>query len=222
MKNKKSFLILFTSILLICLILLVVLVFDENSVYANTMESIDIITNQIDYEIDQMVKSNDKLAFSSNPHGIVQNSENYNNLVKLSVPAVKPLYDKIKNSNQSDLIEYIYALAIEDILNINVMYDFYGWKNSSEFLIAFREHQENTVKEYTELKLNNNFDEIKKLSIEVIPYLILDIENSYQNNDLKKALIDVLDSKLKIKVDMNNIDKWININKNKYMMLKII
>lgn len=189
--------------------------------YKNAVELIEKKVDEKILELELEINKNNSL-YSSIPKDIILESKLYEEIIDLGIVVVKPLYDTIKSSNESGLVEYVYALAIENILNIDIVYDeSYGWKNSHEFILAFEKYNIDLEKKYIDLKTTNDYEEIKKLSLAIIPHIIIDIETNYNNEQMKKSLSDILNLKSDEKVEVNEIDEWIKMNKNKYMMLKI-
>ncbi len=210
---------------------------DRKTLYAKTMENVNTISEEINNDMSDLILSSNILSYSSSPYEIVANNEDYDKLVSLGVVAVKPLYDKIINSPENGLIEYIYAMAIEDImsqnftyvtnssqLNLEVMEENhhtiedlnYGWANAKEFAEAFSTYIKEIPATYESIKNNKTLtydikiEKMSKIGLGVIPYLIEEINDSTDSIDLAKdALISIL---INYNMDKEFTDSFSKIN----------
>lgn len=94
----------------------------NSTVYASTMKKVNQISMKITNYLDELVAIKDEKMYLSSPIAIMKDNEGYANLVNLGIDAIKPLYEKLEKSNESGLMEYIYAMAIEDIMSQSFEY----------------------------------------------------------------------------------------------------
>lgn len=246
MDKKKK---IFGSIIMCCSVMLlvaIVLFSNNESLYAKTLTKVDKVTMEINKNISKMVSSKSPKSYLSSPYAIVEDDEAYAELVNLGVAAIKPLYDKIANSSENGLMEYIYAMAIEDIMQQNYSYASslsivmnnpeydYGWASAKEFEEAFSNFMKKIPNEYYSIMNDSTLtyveksDKVCELGLGVVPYIIDDIQN---NKDSKFNYEDMLVSILK---ERNQIEKssylslssnfdvnsWIDSNLESYKILK--
>lgn len=212
----------------------------NSTVYASTMKKVNQISMKITNYLDELVAIKDEKMYLSSPIAIMKDNEGYANLVNLGIDAIKPLYEKLEKSNESGLMEYIYAMAIEDIMSQSFEYrasfdssktptelenSINYWSNANEFKIAFSHFMEELPSKYEFIKNNEEFSEdikeqkIIELGIGVIPYLVEDINS--KNDSLKfNDILNNLFLEKNIKVDDSN--KWIQSNQETIDMIKNI
>ena len=119
--------------------------FSANTTYATTMEEININMNNLMTELEKEMTANPELSMMGSPISLIENSQSYKNIIKLGLNGVKPLYDKLYDSKDAGLYEYILSLAIEDITQEKFVYNKdYGWKNSLEFRLSYEAKVNNT------------------------------------------------------------------------------
>ena len=96
-------------------------------------------------ELEKEMTANPELSMMGSPISLIENSQSYKNIIKLGLNGVKPLYDKLYDSKDAGLYEYILSLAIEDITQEKFVYNKdYGWKNSLEFRLSYEAKVNNT------------------------------------------------------------------------------
>ncbi|MFF2911723.1 MULTISPECIES: hypothetical protein [Bacillales] len=88
------------------------------------------VEKQIDENLDGLVEqlqteaaNKTELAISSNPYDYLKNSAAYSNIVNLGTDALPILEKKMDESEGSNLFDYIFAAAIEEISKINLKED---------------------------------------------------------------------------------------------------
>lgn len=130
----------------------------------------DVVAAQIDSNIvnisegiEEQISNNSLLAMSSNPYDYIENNEYYDNIVKLGVDALPILQERLEHSPSNGLVEYIMAIAIEDISDCDLKENKeYKWSSPDEF----SDNWSNFVK-YAEEKidtiLNSNASEETKI-----------------------------------------------------------
>lgn len=203
--------------------------FGGSSVYATTLDDINTNMNSLMTEIETEMRTNPQVAMMGSPINIIKESQSYKNIVALGLQAVKPLYDKLYDSRDAGLYEYILSLAIEEISQEEFIYNAtYGWKNSLEFRMAY-ETKVNNVQTDVEMIINNEkltdeekTEKLKEEGIFAISTLIEEYNNT-ESKLSKKVIEDVVQniySKYNINNNMSkssikNVETKDFINKNK-------
>ncbi len=203
--------------------------FSANTTYATTMEEININMNNLMTELEKEMTANPELSVMGSPISLIENSQSYKNIIKLGLNGVKPLYDKLYDSKDAGLYEYILSLAIEDITQEKFVYNKdYGWKNSLEFRLSYEAKVNNTQTNVEKIlnsdDLNNN-EKISKLKEQGI-FAISFLMNEYNNNDSKidKNMIEtvVLDIANSYKTSTEKNITSYSINNNELTDIKSI
>ena len=127
--------------------------------YAETLEDINVNMDSLMSEIEQEMKTNPELAMLGSPISFIKQSQAYKNIIGLGLKSVKPLYDKLYESHDAGLYEYILALAIEEITQEEYVYNTeYGWKNSLEFRMCYETKVNNVVFNVEKIINHKNFE----------------------------------------------------------------
>lgn len=203
--------------------------FGGSSVYAATLNDINTNMNSLMTEIETQMRTDPKVAMMASPIKIIKESQSYKNIVALGLQAIKPLYDKLYDSRDAGLYEYILSLAIEEITQEEFIYNAnYGWKNSLEFRMAY-ETKVNNVQTDVERIINNETltdeektEKLKEEGIFAISTLIEEYNNT-ESKVSKKVIEDVvkdISSKYSVnnsisKSSMENVETKDFINENK-------
>lgn len=99
-------------------------------------EENDIVTDPdaLMEEIDAMMEKNKmEYGWSSNPYDYA-NSENFDNIVNLGIPALPVIVEEIESSDMNGLREYLFAIAVEEITKTSLKEKAYGWSNGKEWM----------------------------------------------------------------------------------------
>ncbi|KNZ70207.1 hypothetical protein Tfer_1082 [Thermincola ferriacetica] len=169
---------LFFSVAIIAI--LTVTIFLNNS-------STKVVQAGLNNDINQMMEevadnsADPKIAMSSNPYDYIKNNEGFNNLVAYGFDGLPELRNKIRNSPNNGLEEYLLAIAIEKITKLNLKGENYGWTNAKEFSKAFDNHLKSIPNQVTNIVKSSDPDDIKiknliRLGTPAIPYIMDQIE----------------------------------------------
>lgn len=180
-----------------------------SSVYAATLDDININMNSLMTEIETEMRTKPQVAMMGTPINIIKESQSYKNIVALGLRAVKPLYDKLYDSRDAGLYEYILSLAIEEITQEEFIYNAtYGWKNSLEFRMSY-EAKVNNVQTDVEMVINNEkltdeekTEKLKKEGIFAVSTLIEEYNST--DSKLSKKVIENVVQNIYSKYDINN------------------
>lgn len=125
------------------IILTVILTFSYSSNTANAAEKqTDALIHEIQYRIDESLKTDDKylvngmpLAMSSNPYDYIKDNEEYDKLIELGTESIDELYKLQQDTEKYDSFQrYIIAIAIEDITKTDLKQSSdYFWEDADSF-----------------------------------------------------------------------------------------
>lgn len=147
-------------------------------------------------------------TFSSNPYDYIQNSEYYDNVVKLGVAALPELENMLKTSENNGLNEYIIAIAIEEISHADVNAilenpDGCGWENAKEFSGEWAKIKAEANVRVEKIIQSNALENKEKaalisdygvLAVPVMEQYISNNKMERSGNDLKDELTQVMNS----------------------------
>lgn len=239
MKNKKI-LYIFSTVLLVTVVIIGVSVVNPtiggktilptSTVYATSLETINTNMNYLMIELEKEMTANPALGLMGSPIKIIEESEAYQEIINLGLEGVKPLYDKLYESREAGLYEYILALAIEDITKEEFIYNKdYGWKNSLEFRLSY-ETKVNNAQVNVERILNNEdlTDEekttkLKEQGIFAVSFLMDEYnnENSKSNKDMIEDAVLGIASSYKNTVEEKNVQTY-SMDKNESSSIESI
>lgn len=163
---------------------------------------------KIDKSIQREIREQTDLSFSSNPYDYIQNSEYYDNVVKLGVAALPELENMLKTSENNGLNEYIIAIAIEEISHADVNAilenpDGCGWENAKEFSGEWAKIKAEANVRVEKIIQSNALENKEKaalisdygvLAVPVMEQYISNNKMERSGNDLKDELTQVMNS----------------------------
>lgn len=233
MKAKKLIYVILTLLFISILFIGISMFFpsnsSSNSVYASTLNSINDNMNRLMSEIEKEMRADPKIAMLGSPIDFIRNSSSYKNIINLGLNVVKPLYDKLYESHDAGLYEYILALAIEEITQEEFIYNAnYGWKNSLEFRLCYETKVNNSETNVEKIINNENLSNEEKIAkfkeqgIFAVPFLIDEYNNI--NSKVSKEVIEIAIKDIAIKYNIfNNNEKSSDfINKNKDLFNSLV
>lgn len=153
--------------------------------------------NKIKQSIDHPASS--EISASSNPYDYVKNNEDFEAIIALGVAALPELKQLLDNSEQDGLMEYIYAIALEQISKVDMRKDT-DWSSGKEFLKTYTTYLKeipDKVKMIANKPISDTekIDQLKELGTPAIPYIFSVIDNGHQ--ELSPALDYLTDNKSK-------------------------
>lgn len=175
---------------------------------ASAAEQVQINMEKIDKSIQREIREQTDLSFSSNPYDYIQNSEYYDNVVKLGVAALPELENMLKTSENNGLNEYIIAIAIEEISHADVNAilenpDGCGWENAKEFSGEWAKIKAEANVRVEKIIQSNALENKEKaalisdygvLAVPVMEQYISNNKMERSGNDLKDELTQVMNS----------------------------
>ena len=156
---------------------------------------------------------------SSNPYDYIINSNEFNNLVEIGPEALDIIKQRVDESSENGLKEYILAIAAERIAKVDLKGDNFGWATAKEWSDKWNTHLKNLTTNFKEIiKSDKNSEtknaEVIKLGIPALPFIIDEIEQG--NTDLIPALQKLAEGNKKISFDINSVNdykEWAKSNK---------
>jgi len=140
-------------------------------------------------EIKRLTEIDPQLGISSNPYSYIKNNKEYERIVKLGIPALPVIEQRISEGEKYGLDKYILAIAAEEIAKVNLKNGEYRWSDAEEFIRAWKLHLKSVPKKVDEIvSANETFEwknnKLAELGVPAIPYIkgkgIKEIEPSLQ------------------------------------------
>ncbi len=89
---------------------------------------------KIDEEIQTMLKEDPSLGYRSNPYLYIKNNPSYEALIAEGTNVLPELHQTLSESTEDGLLEYITAIAIEEITRTDIRNSFsVSWETAKEF-----------------------------------------------------------------------------------------
>ena len=234
MKRKIVYTIFTVSIILLILLAVNILKPTSNNssilggdVYASTVKEINSNMDKLMIDINKEMEEKPERALLGCPIDFIRGCNSYQNIIKEGLKGVKPLYDKLYESRDAGLYEYILSMAIQDITKDEYIYNVtYGRKNSFEFRLSF-EAKVNNAQTNVERIINNSktSDEEKVLSLSKLGILTINpLIKEYKNEKsvvskdvISKSIYNIItkynsDNVNKLNISEENIDTFIEEN----------
>jgi hypothetical protein len=163
---------------------------------------------------------------SSNPYNYIINSNEFNNLVEIGPDALKIIKQRVDESSENGLKEYILAIAAERIAKVDLKGDNFGWSTAKEWSDKWNNHLKNLSTNFKDIIKSDKKSETKnaeviKLGIPALPFIIDEVEQG--NTDLLPALQKLVEGNKKISFDTNSVKdykEWAKSNKENVQDLR--
>lgn len=211
----------------VCVFIISGMVFGVNYKVFATEHIIDSNINKINNVLNELYKKRDVLLESSNPYEYIEDDRikpMYENLVSQGIDALPLIINKINNSTQNGLSEYIIAIAGEHIgkTELTEVGEDFKWATAKSWTESVTSHIKMVEEEYYNIINSNKSEEskisdIKSLGVYVVPYIL----ESINENDTK--LIEVVNQLSNgneyvntYEFSENNFNQWKNDNIKKY------
>jgi hypothetical protein len=124
-----------TTISVVVVALLAVLIGGKLFAPNAIAKQVDNDLSQIAKTIEDALNNESVLSYSSNPYDYVVDNVAYDHIVSLGAETLPWLEKALKSSQRNGLVEYIIAIAIEDIAQTNIREEAdVAWENAKEFL----------------------------------------------------------------------------------------
>lgn len=162
-----------SSILVMAICLIVTIVSVTNSTAYAMDKNMDLLMKDINVKIQEK----EDMAYSSNPYDYIEKNESYKNIKELKIKALPLLANKIEQSDEAGLEEYIMAIAIQDISGIDVSSLEGEWSDGQEFLREYKaflrgvKDNVNVIMTSETLTEDEKMEELSKMGIYALPYI---------------------------------------------------
>ncbi len=178
----------------------------------------------IQEDLSKMIRDNPEMASSSNPYDYIKDNKNFDNIVQLGDVALPIIVQKIKNSNNNGLNEYILAIAIERIAKVDLKKNGEGWNTAKEFSQVWSKHLKNIPNSVDQILVSNqsNNQKVEKLinlGTPALPFIMDKVEQG--NIELFPAVKTLVadDNNINIK-SITDPQEWVKQNKGHFDTLR--
>lgn len=211
---------------LFCLSFIITFAFNNQFASASIVKQIDASMAVIQEKLNKEVELKSELAMSSNPYDYIKDNKEFESIVALGNDALPVLQNKIEQSPNDGLQEYILAIAMEKISKTNLKSDSSTEWNSAKLFgekwKKFLKEIPSKVNEISESskESNDKINELLKLGTPAIPFIADKVEEGKE--DLLPALEELTkdDKELKLEGDASSKKELISKNKEKFEKLK--
>lgn len=226
--NKKNKLLV---IILLCITVTCGILLNITYKASATERNIDSNLSKINKVLNDLYTNKDVLLESSNPYDYIDDSRikpMYQDMVSQGVDSIPLLIEKINNSSENGLNEYILAIAAEEVgkTSLNELGQDFKWSNSKSWSKSIENHLSKVEENYYKILNSSDSKEvkatkIKKLGVYVIPYIMDSIKED--DTDLISVVDDLSDnSDTKYNNSSANFKTWKNEKIKKYKGLKTV
>ncbi|MEY9094691.1 hypothetical protein [Paenibacillus sp. RC84] len=189
--------------------------------------NIYISLTDMQLEVKRLTEIDPQLSLSSNPYSYLKNNKEYERIVKLGIPALPVIEQRISEGENYGLDKYLLAIAAEEIAKVNLKNGDYRWSDAEEFIRAWKLHLKSVPKKVDEIvSANETFewknDKLAELGAPAIPYIkekgIKEIEPS-----LQKIIVSHSPTQLpSIQHDDISMEQWESEHKQDVKILKAL
>lgn len=192
------------------------------TVFATTLEVNYNINNLMENILEESLK-NTEIPMSSNPYTYIENNKYYDAIVEIGPKAVPIIIKDIKNSENNGLREYILAIAVEEIAQVDlkkinnaISIDYSKtWSNAKAFAEKWTQHLHSIPDEVNNITQDSTktdeekINELVDLGAPAIPYILDKIQEG--NTSISPSLYELLKDNKDIQI-FNSLQPSINYN----------
>lgn len=196
------------------------------SAKASTEKQVESNLAKINANLQKEIENRTPLSFSSNPYDYIKDSVEFQNIVNLGEDALPILEQKIDETPNSGLNDYILAIAAEKISKVDLKKkEESAWATGDEFSAKWKKHLKNIPAKVeqvvkSEKSSEEKIKELQDLGTPALPFIVEQIASG--NENIAPAVNDLIKGNNSIKVGPSEkIDKkWAEENKSKFDDLK--
>ncbi len=189
-------------------------------------QKVDSNINELMGKITKLQTENAPLASSSNPYDYIKDSIEFNNIVDLGPDALPIIKQRVDESDENGLREYILAIAAEKIAKVDLKGDNLGWSTAKGWSDKWSSHLKNLSSNFKNILSSNKDSETKNLEIvrlgtPALPLIFDEVEQG--NSQLIPSLQKLVQGNKKINFDINSIKdykEWVKANKDSVQSLR--
>lgn len=178
----------------------------------------------IQEDLSKMISENPEMASSSNPYDYIKDNNHFDNIVQLGDGALPIIAQKLKNSNDNGLNEYILAIAIERIAKVDLKKNSAGWSTAKEFSQVWSKHLKNIPNSVDQIVASNQSENQKvekliTLGTPALPFIMDKVEQG--NIELFPAVKTLVADDKNINIDsITDPQQWVKQNKEDFDNLR--
>ncbi|NEW06337.1 hypothetical protein GK047_09960 [Paenibacillus sp. SYP-B3998] len=204
---------------------IITLLINQN-VKASIENEIDSNFSAIVEKINKELSLKTELATSSNPYDYIKGSTDFNKIVGLGNDAIPYLQKKLSESQNNGLLEYIMAIAIEDIAKVDLKKKKSSlWASAKEFDDKWKKHLKSiptsvdAIVSDTNLNADKKIKELVDLGTPALPFIGDKVEAGHE--ELFPAITELTkDSKVLATENIADKKEWITKNKSSFNKLR--
>ncbi|TGE34993.1 hypothetical protein E4K67_27565 [Desulfosporosinus fructosivorans] len=216
----KKFIILLS---VVCLIVVTMLTSTLSQVNASVASKIDQNMLSIMDDVSKLA-TQDSQKLSSNPYDYINNA-NYKSIVNLGSEALPIIVDRIDQSKEEGLREYILSIAAEEIAKVDLKKDKSEWSSAKGFTKVWKTHLKQIPTNVNNIVVSNESNdkkvqELVLLGTPAIPFIMDKIEQG--NAELFPSIDQLLRGNPNFNMSQAIPDKldWVKKNKSQFNNLR--
>lgn len=201
-------------------------IFINQKTSSATERKIDTNFTLIAQKINKEITLSTELSTSSNPYDYIQDNPEFNEIISLGNDALPYLQERLSQSENNGLQEYIVAIAIERIARVDLKKkDSIQWETAKEFNSKWKKHLSSIPTAVDEISSNSKISPDEKrillsgLGTPAIPFILDKIESG--NSELSPVIIDLTENpELGVRENDDDIKEQVANNKDSFERLK--
>ena len=209
----------------VCLIIVVTMfTFTASKANASIIFKIDRNMISIMDDVNKLTTQDPKSSMSSNPYSYINNA-NYKSIINLGSEALPILVNRIDQSKENGLREYILAIAIEEIAKVDLKKNRGEWGTAKEFTKVWKTHLRQIPSNVNNIVASNEANEkkVQKLVLQgtpAIPFIMDKIEQG--NTGLFPSLDQLLRGNPNFTMNQSTPDEldWVKSHKSEFNDLR--
>jgi hypothetical protein len=187
----------------------------ESAINANIA---DIETN-----LENELNNGTKLELSSSPYDYTEAYKEYDNIVSLGNDALPYIEERIDASPGSGLVDYMLALAAEEIAKVDLKKSNFQWSTGESFSLSWKSYLKEIPAKTKQVAESNNSEatkneELKELGTPAIPFILDEIEKGHE--ELIPAAVELIGDKPETLTSPSGVEDWVGKEKLKFKELK--
>jgi NAD-dependent DNA ligase len=134
-------------------------------------------------DVNKLTTQDPKSSMSSNPYSYINNA-NYKSIIELGSEALPILVDRIDQSKENGLKEYILAIATEKIAKVDLKKDGCKWGTAKEFTKVWKTYLKQIPTNVNNIVASNEANEkkVQELVLQGIPAIPFIMDKIEQGN----------------------------------------
>lgn len=207
----------------VCLIVVTMLTSIISHANASVASKIDQNMLSIMDDVRKLATQDPQAAMNSNPYSYINNA-NYKSIISLGSDALPILVDRIIQSKENGLKEYILAIATEEISKVDLKTNKGGWDSAKEFTKVWKTHLKQIPTNVNNIVASNESNEKKVhelalLGTPAIPFIMDKIEQG--NTELFPSIDQLLRGNPNFNMDqISDKSDWVKKHNSQFNNLR--